>query len=126
MINSLSNVHYLSKVPYDIREELHYKMTFEHYEKNARIFNCGQVCQQLLFIVSGEVELIIESQQREYSLEILGAGTVIGQYSIINESEYQYMCKAKGNVSLLVLDRTDLLLYAERFERIAEAIEIGT
>lgn len=59
-------------------------------------------------------------------METLGPGTVIGQYSIINESEFQYLCKAKSNVSLLVLDRNDLLMHAERFEIIAEAIEVGT
>jgi hypothetical protein len=40
-INSLTAVDYLAQLPYEIREELHYKLKIEKYEKGARIFNCG-------------------------------------------------------------------------------------
>lgn len=63
-------------------------MRLENHEKGAKVFNCGQDCKQIMFLISGEIELIIESNNKEFVLEVLGAGAVIGSYSIINESEY--------------------------------------
>ena len=37
-IGAISRVHYMQKVPYSIREELHYRFTMEHYEKGAKVF----------------------------------------------------------------------------------------
>lgn len=59
-------------------------------------------------------------------LDILGKGSVLGSYSIINESEYQFSGKAKSSLSLLVLDREDLLNAAEKFDAVTEAIEEAT
>lgn len=59
------------------------------------------------------MELIVEQNGKDFSLDKLGPGSVIGSYSIINESEYQYMAKASSNLSLLILERADLLMAAE-------------
>lgn len=42
----------------------------------------------MMVVVKGELELIIEQNNKEYLLDTLGTGSVLGIYSIINETQY--------------------------------------
>lgn len=59
-INVLSNIYYLRNVPYNVREDLHYKLTIEHFEAGAKLFNRGQECDRVMIVVNGQVELYVE------------------------------------------------------------------
>lgn len=63
---------------------------------------------------------------KEYDLDVLGTGSVLGAYSVINESHYEFSGKAKTNLTILVLHRDDLLQAAEDFVDLTEAIEGAT
>ncbi len=41
-INTLTGISYLKDLNYDIKEELHYKLVLENFEKGAKIFQRGQ------------------------------------------------------------------------------------
>jgi len=122
----LARVSYLSKLSFQLREDLHYKMTLENYERGAKIFSRGADCQQISFVISGEVELIVEQNNKDYQLDVLAPGSVIGSYSVINESQYQYSGKAKTNVSILTLPRKDLFEMAEESDDLTDALETVT
>jgi len=53
-------VDYLRDLPIETREDLHYSLTLENYEKNGTIFTKGAECQSIFFIVTGEVELLVD------------------------------------------------------------------
>jgi len=42
----------------------------------------------VIFVIRGEVELIVEQNNKDYLLDVLAPGSVIGSYSVINESQY--------------------------------------
>ena len=40
-INILNQVTYLDNMPYYLKENIHYKLNLEHFEKGAKIFDKG-------------------------------------------------------------------------------------
>lgn len=40
-INILNYVDYLEKMQYYLKEEIHYKLNIEHYERGSKIFDKG-------------------------------------------------------------------------------------
>lgn len=94
-IKILSSVSYLKSVPQDVREDLHYRLIQENHEEGGKVFNRGTECDQLVFVIGGEMQLVVEQNGKEYLLESLGPGSVVGTYSIINKSAYEFSAKAK-------------------------------
>jgi hypothetical protein len=78
-------------------------------------------------LISGLIELYVErSDYSSILLDTLVPGSNLGGYSVLNQSSYRYTAKAKGNVSILVLDQVDLFSFGEVYEEISSAIENGT
>jgi mannose-6-phosphate isomerase-like protein (cupin superfamily) len=59
-IGIFEKVDYLKGLPMSLREEMHYHLTVENYEKGAKIITRGSECKAIYFIVSGEMELVVE------------------------------------------------------------------
>ena len=78
--------------------------------------------------MSGEVELLVDqiNSSKEHLLDTLPQGSIIGQYSVLNESHFQFSARAKTDVSLLLLKRNDLLSLAEHSEMLQDSIEEAT
>lgn len=72
------------------------------------------------------MELYIDQNNKEFELDTLLPGSIVGQYSIINESPYQYSGKAKTNLSILVLSREAIFNAAEDYIDLIEQIEFAT
>ena len=86
-----------------------YKLQIANYEAGAKIFSRGTECENIYFIVTGELELYVEQGKKEYQLEVIGPGSILGQYSIIKKSKFEFSAKAKQNLKMLCLTRGDLL-----------------
>lgn len=56
----MGKVEYLKSLPYALKEEIHYKLTIENYEKGAKIFSRGSECKSIYFVVNGEMELYVD------------------------------------------------------------------
>ena len=52
-IKMLGAVDYLQGVDFEIKELLHYHLTLEHFENQAKIFQRGTPCQKVFFIAGG-------------------------------------------------------------------------
>lgn len=122
----LTNIDYMAKLSHSVREEVHYKLKLENYEEGAKVFIGGAECRKIMIVVKGELELIVEHHSFDFHLELLGIGSVLGAYSIINESQYQFSGKARTPLSLLVLDRDDLIDVADKVEEVTDSIEVAT
>lgn len=59
-------------------------------------------------------------------MDTLTSGSVIGQYSILNESPFQFNARARTAVSMLILKRQDLLDLAESSDELIESVEAAT
>lgn len=121
-ISRISSIDYLADLPFNLKEEIHYKFQLTNYEQGAKIIERGSECKAIYFLVSGEIELVIEQGKREHQLEELGPGSIIGQYSVINESIFPYTAKATTDLTLLIITRSDLLSFVDTSEHFSDAI----
>jgi CRP-like cAMP-binding protein len=122
-IQALEKIPYLSKIPYTVREDLHYSLQIENFESGAKIFLKGEECQALYFLVTGELDLVVEQEGKDFLVDSLKPGASLGAYSIFNETPFAYTAKAKGHVTLLTLSREDFLNQADFSEELTSAIE---
>ena len=77
----LSQIDYFEDYKEDktFMDEVHYSMNEESFEKGTEIISTGEKCSSIIFIVSGQVELLVyDDQGNEYVLEILTQGDMIG------------------------------------------------
>ncbi len=47
-----------------------------------------------MFIVSGALELYIEGGINDYSLDVLKPGSVLGAYSVVTETRFEFSARA--------------------------------
>lgn len=125
-IDILERVDYLKGLPHVLREQMHYKLILENFEQGAKVITRGTECTCIHFIISGEMELVVDRDNREHMLDILREGAVVGSYSIFNDSPYQFTGRARTSLSMLVLTQEDLLHLTEQHERLQDAIEGAT
>jgi CRP-like cAMP-binding protein len=79
-----------------------------------------------MIVVKGELELVVEHNTFDFHLDVLGVGSVLGTYSILNESFWQFSGRAKSTLSLLTLDRDELIEIADKHEEMTDGIEEAT
>ena len=82
----LGEIDYFKKLHYEAKEEMHYLLKQENFDTGAIVFSRGTECPNIYIIVSGEIELYVEQSSKEYKLDVLRPGSIIGTYSVINES----------------------------------------
>ena len=54
----------------------------------------GTIADSIMFIVSGVLELYVEGGINDYSLETLKPGSVLGAYSVVTETKYEFSARA--------------------------------
>jgi CRP-like cAMP-binding protein len=54
----------------------------------------GTIANSIMFIVSGVLELYVEGGTNDYSLETLKPGSVLGAYSVVTETKYEFSARA--------------------------------
>lgn len=101
--NSLRNVPYLRDIPQPVIEQVHYTLSAENHETGSRVFSEGSECRSVYIVTSGALELFVEDGRDQRSLDILGPGSWIGAYTVLNASSFKFSAKAKGSLSMLVL-----------------------
>ena len=75
------------------------------YQPSSVILQMGEKCGFLTFIVNGLVELqLVDEEGNVYVLETLGQGDMIGQYSVLFDTQLMFSVIAKTNVRILTLD----------------------
>lgn len=77
-MHALRSIEYFMDLPKVDLELLHYKLQPANFEKGAKIFSRGADCSMIYIILKGELELYIDNQGKDYSLETVGAGCIIG------------------------------------------------
>lgn len=55
----IGGVDYLSHLPHSVKEDIHYRLTLENFEKEAYVFQQDAKCTELYFLVSGDLELVV-------------------------------------------------------------------
>ena len=67
------------------------------------MFAEGSECRMIYFVVNGSLELIVEDGREQRVLDVLGPGSNLGSYTMLNSSSFKFSGRAKGILQLLVL-----------------------
>ena len=89
------------------------KFHFLNYKENDIIRNQGDTCNQLVFLLSGEITQKVANEEEGYTLsETLHAPHIIEPYSLFGmDTRYTATYLAKTDVTLLTIDKA--YVYAE-------------
>jgi hypothetical protein len=74
----------------------------------AYICRQGEGGHELYIVARGQVEIVRESNGREEVVHVAAAGACIGEMAVLGDIPRTASMRARGDVSLLVLDRTGL------------------
>ena len=91
-------VDYFLNLTRRVLEEIHYSLKLVNFEEGQSVIQKGTVAESIIFIVSGSLELYVEGSINDYSLDILKPGSVLGAYSIVTETKYEFSARAQSNV----------------------------
>ena len=69
-------------------------MKIINYEEGTSVIMKGTIADSIMFIVSGVLELYVEGGINDYSLETLQPGSVLGAYSVVTETKYEFSARA--------------------------------
>jgi len=117
---------YLRDIPQPVIEQVHYTLSAENHETGSRVFTEGSECRSVYIVTSGALELFVEDGRDQRNLDILGPGSWIGAYTVLNASSFKFSAKAKGSLSLLVLHPSALFNISNEEPYLDEAIEEAT
>lgn len=93
------------------------------YKSKDIIFKEGEPCKKVAYILSGEVEIeTLSYNGNQDVISIIHEHEFFGQYLLFqNNGKYLGDCKAKGNLSLVLLSKEELLSFLHSDLSILEA-----
>ena len=93
-----------------------------NFEEGQSVIQKGTIAESIIFIVSGFLELYVEGSINDYSLDILKPGSVLGAYSIVTETKYEFSARAQSNVQALILAKEDVFASAVEHRSVSDAL----
>lgn len=75
----------------DVLRELYYSSKHRFCDSGQILFNVGDKCNEIIFIVSGMIDIIItDGTEVHMTLDLLGRGSVIGANYILSQEKWYY------------------------------------
>ena len=104
-------------------KELQFHMADEYFEEGTEIITEGEQCKSMLFVVSGQIELLCEDVYgNDHHLGYLQQGDVIGQYSFLFDEQFRFSAKSMTKVRVLSLSQEVLIENQTVIDGLEEAI----
>lgn len=55
----LDSVDYLKHLCNETKEELHYRLTLENFDNQAKVITEGDECHEILIVLNGQIEIFV-------------------------------------------------------------------
>ena len=82
---SLKCVDYLKNAKDEVLEELYYKLKEETYKAGEIILNTGDAIDRIHLLTDGQVEVFVNIQDHEISIDTMYQGCSVGEYGVLND-----------------------------------------
>ena len=98
-------------------KELQFHMVEQQvHSPGSEIIKIGENCNSILFIVNGLVDIkFIDASQNLINVDTLKQGDSMGQYSVINGNEFEFVAIARTNVRVLSISSELLHHYSDEY-----------
>lgn len=123
-----SNIEYLKAQDEHALKELYYRSKKFFLYSTESVITAGNRCNTMYIIVSGVIDIVIQNTKfkgvMNYTLDILGRGSVIGQNYILSNEKWYYSAVNKSTMPALILaiPLTTIQRIEERHPELRKAI----
>ena len=119
----LTNINYIKGISPNSLEELTYKLGHEFFEDGQVIFKNGEDLDRVFILADGQVETYVSLQDEDLILDRLKVpGTVLGQYSALDNATVTYSARSVQETNLLVLHRCHLEHLRKTYKDLDDAL----
>ena len=122
---SLKCVDYLKNAKDEVLEELYYKLKEDTYKAGEIILNTGDAIDRIHLLTDGQVEVLVNIQDHEITIDTMYQGCSVGEYGVLNDWVYLFTCKAKSNIvkfsSISKQEIQKLIKFDPDFKKVKEA-----
>ena len=94
---NLKWIDYLKNSKDDVLENLYSKQKEESFKAGEIILKTGDPINKISIITDGQIEIFVNIQNHEISIDTLYQGCSIGEYGVLNDCVYLFTAKAKSN-----------------------------
>ena len=118
----IKNIYYFEQISNDSLEELANYMKQNYFDCDQVLFRAGDPVEDIYFIASGTVNIIVELEHNQIILETLSEGCVIGFNGILSKNLFTFTARAKSKVSVYTLSKDKLKLIQNLCEDIFKSV----
>ena len=108
IIRLLKNVYWMEKVSRDSLEDISFSLDHEFFDNGHILFRAGDLIDKMIFIGSGEIEIIVSLEEHEIKMDSLHEGCVIGLNGILKHRYHSFTARTKSKVSAYILTKEKL------------------
>jgi len=105
---TLRNIYYLENISESSIDEIIFYLELEHLEGGETLFRIGDKVDKIFLVASGEIQILMEIDEREALIETLREGCVIGFNSILKDSAHTFIAKCREKASVYCLKKSTL------------------
>ncbi|MBM3193865.1 MAG: cyclic nucleotide-binding domain-containing protein [Chlamydiae bacterium] len=103
-----------------LKAEIHNGITHLHYAKGETIFRKGDIGDYLYIIVSGKVEILAVSNEKELQVATLGKGEYFGEMALLNQKKRNATVRCLEDTELLAIRKNDFQVLVTNFGNLRE------
>ncbi len=103
-----------------LKAEIHNGITHLHYANGETIFRKGDIGDYLYIIVSGKVEILAVSNQKEVQVATLGKGEYFGEMALLNQKKRNATVRCLEDTELLAIRKNDFHVLVTNFGNLKE------
>ena len=119
----ISSTEYFRDLPFMWHEELIYSLTAQSFDEGSNIFENGGTIQKLYYVAEGEISIVLQLDNGEEVItDMLPQGSHFGEYSILKDKKQMFTYKANSFVSLLSIDRENLIRIREEYKELNNSL----
>lgn len=108
--NVKRNIDFFKKLPDEILRQLYYRSTWRFYDYSQKVFKIGDNCDRLYLIMSGVIEISLESKGTTQQLDLMTRGSILGIYGILKQDPWNVQAIVVSQQTAQVLEISSELI----------------
>lgn len=104
----LKNVFWMEKVSPETLEEVAFFLDHQFLENDRILFRAGDYVDKIVFIASGEIEILVSLEDVDITMEVCDEGCSLGLNGILKNSFHHLTARTKSKTSIYTLNKDTL------------------
>ena len=122
--NFLKDIPYIKDQNEDILEEIYYHIKPEYYEKQQIVFRTGDIVDRIYFIVSGEVDLLLNLNNEEFVIDTLYQGCWVGAYKVLVNGTHSHTMRTVSNCVIHYITKDSLAILMNSYSHLSKEVSL--